>query len=122
LEGNPRQKPAATLIQDALVNTEVKIRTADSLPKENKADLLTCSRGPERRLSRVSQTRSSSAESVARFIDRSTREATRGGEESGVAFALARRTSGVLKGVEVSHPQRVAGFNGIGTTAANMPI
>ncbi len=110
------------MIQDTIRNIETKIRTADSLSKENKADLLNLLAGLETEIVKLSQTKSEHAESVAGFIERSTHEATRREKNPELLSLSLEGLVASVKEFEVSHPRLVADINAICTTLANMGI
>jgi hypothetical protein len=110
------------MIEDTIKKIETKIRTASSITKDNKNELLNLLAGLESEIVKLSQLESEHAESVAGFIERSTHEATRREKNPELLKLSLAGLEASVKGFEVSHPQLVADINYISTVLANMGI
>lgn len=110
------------MIDDTIKKIETKIRTAGSITKENKAELLNLLGALESEIVKLSESASEHAESVAGFIERSAHEATRREKDPELLRLSLAGLAASVKGFEVSHPRLVADINYISTVLANMGI
>lgn len=110
------------MIEETIKKIETRIRTASSITKENRTELLNLLGALESEIVKLSQSKSEHAESVAGFIERSTHEATRREKNPELLRLSLAGLEASVKGFEASHPRLVADINCISTVLANMGI
>ena len=110
------------MIQDTIQEIEARLRSAEHMPVEKRAELLALLATLKREVSSLSSTDADQARSIAGFAQLSAHEATR--QEVNPALlehSLAGlRTS--VAGFEGSHPQMVQAANAICTALSNLGI
>ena len=110
------------MIGETIKKIETRIRTAGSITKENKTELLNLLAALESEIVKLSQSQSEHAESVAGFIERSTHEAIRREKNPELLRLSLAGLEASVKGFEASHPRLVADINCISTVLANMGL
>ena len=110
------------MIEDTIKKITTKIRTASSITKENKTELLNLLAALESEITRLAKAEAEHAESIAGFIERSTHEATRREKNPELLRLSLAGLEASVKGFEASHPQLVADINCISTALANMGL
>ena len=110
------------MIEDRLDKIEERLKQSKTVKESDKAELLTLLNSLRTEIADLSQTHHEHAESIARFAELSTHEATRS-EKSPALFDLSiEGLTSSVQGFEVSHPRLVGIINSFCTYLANMGI
>jgi len=110
------------MIQERLDKIEERLKQSESMKESDKAELLNILNTLRTEIAGLSQTDQEHAESIARFAELSTHEATRN-KRSDALFDLSIEglmTSG--RGFEISHPRLVAVINAFCNYLTDMGI
>ena len=110
------------MIQDTISKIEERIRAAEAVGGENKAELLKLLAALKSEVSGLSQTHSEEAQSIAGFTAVSTHEATREEPNPELVNLSLKGLSSSVQGFEESHPRLVQVVNSICTTLSNLGI
>jgi DNA repair exonuclease SbcCD ATPase subunit len=110
------------MIQDRLNKIEERLKQSETIKESDKAEMLNLLKTLRTEIADLSQTDHEHAESIARFAELSTHEATRD-KRSDALFDLSIEgliTSG--RGFEISHPKLVAVINAFCNYLTDMGI
>ena len=110
------------MIQDTIGKIEERIRQADAIKGESKAELLNLLGALKSEVAGLSETHADEALSIAGFTDISTHEATRGSKNQELTDLSLKGLSSSVQGFEDSHPKLVQLVNTICTTLSNLGI
>jgi DNA repair exonuclease SbcCD ATPase subunit len=110
------------MIEDRLDKIEERLKQSKTVKESDKAELLTLLNSLRTEIADLSQTHHEHAESIARFAELSTHEATRS-EKSPALFDLSiEGLTSSVQGFEVSHPKLVGIINTFCTMLSNLGI
>ena len=110
------------MIHDTISKIEERIRAADAVGGENKAELLKLLASLKSEVSSLSETHADQAQSIAGFTAVSAHEAMREGRDPELVDLSIKGLSGSVRGFEESHPRLVQVVNSICTTLSNLGI
>ena len=110
------------MIQDTIDKIEERLRQADAVKSENKAELLGLLATLKAEVSELSQTDADKAQSIAGFTAVSAHEATREEKNPQLVELSIKGLSSSVEGFEQSHPRLVQVVNSICTTLSNLGI
>lgn len=110
------------MIKNTLTELEEKIQNVDSLPDEQKAELLHLFSTLKEEIEGLSETEAEGAESIAGFTQISTHEATRQERNPQLLELSLEGLASSVRGFETSHPQLVEAVNSICQILANLGI
>jgi hypothetical protein len=110
------------MIKDTIGKIEERIRMAEAIKGENKAELLTLLSNLKAEVSNLSSTNAEQAESIAGFTAVSAHEATRDEKNPELVQLSLKGLASSVEGFEESHPKLVQVVNSISTTLANLGI
>jgi hypothetical protein len=110
------------MINDTIGKIEERIRMAEAIKGENKAELLALLSNLKAEVSNLSSTNAEQAESIAGFTAVSTHEATRDERNPELVQLSLKGLASSVEGFEESHPKLVQVVNSISTTLANLGI
>ncbi|MBA2743949.1 MAG: DUF4404 family protein [Chthoniobacterales bacterium] len=110
------------MVDDRIERIESAVRTAEDIPEERKAEVLDLLAQLRSRISGLSETHQADADSIARLVEASTHEATRGSKEPGVLQTALAGLKHSAQGFEASHPEMVESVNQFATVLANMGL
>ncbi len=110
------------MLDDTLAKLESRVRNLASVPDDKKAELAALVATLRREVGTLSHTQAGSAESITRFAELSTHEATRPGANAELQKLSLDGLSASVKGFEASHPRLVDSANGICTLLSNLGI
>lgn len=110
------------MIQETVRQIEQRIRDAASLKEENKTELLQLLVTLRQEVEAFSATHGEEAQSITRFTDLSTHEATRKGKNPKLMELSLEGLSASVDGFETSHPRLVELVNRICTTLSNLGV
>ncbi|HYG22314.1 MAG TPA: DUF4404 family protein [Verrucomicrobiae bacterium] len=110
------------MIDDTIQKIEGKIKGAESITSERKAELLQLLGTLKAEIASVPETEREQAESIAGFAERSAHEATRTKQNPELLDLSLRGMSRSVEGFEKSHPQLVQIVNNISQTLSNLGI
>jgi hypothetical protein len=112
----------AIMIDDTVSKIEAKIRTADSIQDEKKRELLQLLGTLKSEIEGLSGTHGEQAQSIARFTELSTHEATRAEQNPELLNLSLKGLTASVEGFEQSHPRLVQIVNAISNTLSNLGI
>ena len=110
------------MIYDTISKIEERIRAAEAVGGENKAELLKLLAALKSEVAGLSQTHAEDAQSIAGFTAVSAHEATREGRNQELVRLSLKGLSSSVQGFEQSHPRLVQVVNSICTTLSNLGI
>ena len=101
------------MIQDTITKIEDKLRKAESIKDENRAQLLKLISTLKSEIAQLSKTNEEHAESITGFAGIATHEATRQERDLQLLKLSLDGLSSSAKGFETSHPRLVEAINSI---------
>ena len=110
------------MIHDTIGKIEERLRQADAIKGESKAELLSLLAALKSEVAGLSETHADEARSIAGFTAVSTHEAMRGSRNPELADLSLKGLSSSVQGFEESHPKLVQLVNSICTTLSNLGI
>lgn len=110
------------MIDDTIRKIEAKIAGADSIKDERRRELLQLLGTLKSEIDQFSQTHGEHAQSIARFTELSTHEATRAEQNPKLLDLSLKGLSSSVEGFEKSHPRLVQTINAISNELANLGI
>ena len=110
------------MIDDTIAKIEARIRKANSVPEENKAELLDLFSTLKSEVVQLAETHEEQAQSITGFTEVSTHEATREDRNPELLKHSLDGLSSSVTGFEESHPKLVSIVNRICTTLSNLGI
>ena len=110
------------MIRDTIGKIEERLRNAESVKDENRAELLSLLATLKAEVSNLSETDAERAQSIAGFTAVSTHEATRDERNPELVELSLKGLSSSVQGFEESHPKLVQAVNSICTTLSNLGI
>ena len=110
------------MIRDTIGKIEERLRQADAIKSENKAELLALLGTLKAEVSELSRTDADKAQSIAGFTAVSAHEATREEKNPQLVELSLKGLSSSVEGFEQSHPKLVQVVNSICTTLSNLGI
>lgn len=110
------------MIQETIAEIEAKIQKAESVPGENKAELLRLLDTLKLEMAELSRTHTEQAESIAGFTQISAHEVTRDTKDPRLVKLSLEGLSSSVVGFEKSHPKLVDIVNRICVTLSNIGI
>ena len=110
------------MIQDTISKIEERLRGAESVNDQNRAELLKLLATLKAEVSDLSETDAEQAQSIAGFTAVSTHEAIREERNPELVEISLKGLSSSVQGFEESHPKLVQAVNSICTTLANLGI
>ena len=108
--------------EERISEIEQRLRSAQSLSEQSREDLLALLAALKNEISRMSDALSENADSIAGFVDISTREATRGKKDQTLLDLSLKGLSSSVQEFETSHPKLAETVNGISTMLADLGI
>jgi hypothetical protein len=110
------------MIQDRLDKIEERLRQSKTIKENDKVELLTLLNTLRSEIADISRTHNEHADSIARFAELSTHEATRN-EKNPELFKLSiEGLTSSVQGFEISHPRLVAVINAFCNYLTDMGI
>lgn len=109
------------MIDDTVSKIEAQVRDA-SISPERKAELLKLLAALKTEVATLSQTNAEDAQSIARFTEVSTLEATRTETNPKLRELSLEGLKSSVEGFEQSHPKLVQAVNSISQTLSNLGI
>jgi len=110
------------MIQDTIGEIEERIRKAEAIKDDNKAELLRLLSNLKAEVSNLSSTNAEQAQSIAGFTAVSAHEATRDEKNPELMQLSLKGLASSVEGFEQSHPKLVQVVNSISTTLSNLGI
>ena len=110
------------MIQDTIGEIEERIRKAEAIKDDNKAELLRLLSNLKAEVSNLSSTNAEQAQSIAGFTAVSAHEATRDEKNPELVKLSITGLSHSVEGFEETHPKLVQAVNSICTTLSNLGI
>ena len=110
------------MIQDTISKIEERLRGAESVNDQNRAELLKLLATLKAEVSDLSETDAEQAQSIAGFTAVSTHEAIREERNPELVEISLKGLSSSVQGFEESHPKLVQVVNSICTTLSNLGI
>ena len=110
------------MIDDTIAKIEARIRKANSVPEENKAELLSLFSTFKSEVAQLAQTHEEQAQSITGYSEVSAHEATREQKHPELLKHSLDGLSTSVTGFEESHPELVQIVNRICTTLSNLGI
>ena len=110
------------MIQDTIAKIEARLKKAESIKDENKAELLQLLSTLRGEISELSRTNAEQAQSIAGFAELSTHEATREEKNPELVQLSLKGLSSSVEGFEQSHPKLVQAVNAVCTALSNIGI
>lgn len=110
------------MIQDTISKIEERLRGAESVNDQNRAELLKLLATLKAEVSDLSETDAEQAQSIAGFTAVSTHEAIREERNPELVEISLKGLSSSVQGFEESHPKLVQAVNSICTTLSNLGI
>jgi hypothetical protein len=110
------------MIRETIGKIEERLRQADAIKSENKAELLALLATLKAEVSDLSRTDADKAESIAGFTAVSAHETTRLEKNPQLVELSLKGLSSSVEGFEQSHPKLVQVVNSICTTLSNLGI
>jgi hypothetical protein len=118
----PNNLDSDRMIQDTIGKIEERLRQADAIKNENKAELLALLGTLKAEVSDLSRTDADKAQSIAGFTAVSAHETTRLDKNPQLVELSLKGLSSSVEGFEQSHPKLVQVVNSICTTLSNLGI
>ena len=110
------------MIQETIAKIRSKIENAESIKRENKAELLNLLAELKTEITKLSQTHGDEAMSITGFAVVSAHEATRQGRNPQLLELSLEGLSSSAKGFEASHPRLVEIVNSISLMLSNSGV
>jgi hypothetical protein len=110
------------MIEEGIQRTESAVKTAENISADEKAELLGLLAKPKSALGKLSQAHHEDAQSITRFVEASTHEATRKKKKTKVLKAALHGLKQSVEEFEASHPELVATVNQFATLLADMGL
>jgi len=110
------------MIDETVTKLEAQLREAGNLSPERKAELLQLISTLKSEVSELSKTNEEEAQSIARFAEVSTLEATRSAKNQRLQELSLEGLKSSVEGFEKSHPRLVQVVNSISQTLSNLGI
>ncbi len=110
------------MLQDHIEKIETKVQGAKGIPEETKNELLGLLSTLKSEVGSLSKTHGEDADSITRFADVSTHEATREDKKPELVQVAVHGLTSSVGGFESSHPALVQSVNRIATILSNMGI
>jgi hypothetical protein len=110
------------MINDIITGIESRIRQAEAIRKEEKDELIKLLSELRSEVTGLSETHKEQAESIARFTQVSTHEATRSEKDSRLLGISVDGLTSSVEGFESSHPRLVQIVNRISAMLADLGI
>jgi len=110
------------MIQNQIELIESKVQSAKGIPEETKNELIGLLSTLKSEVGSLSKTHGEDADSIARFADASTHEATREDKKPELVHVAVQGLTSSVGGFESSHPTLVQIVNRIATILSNMGI
>jgi hypothetical protein len=110
------------MIQDTIQKLEARLRSAENLPPEKRAELIELLSTLTREVDTLARTHAEDAQSIAGFVEVSAHEATRTEQKPELLQHSLAGLQQSVEGFETSHPRLVQAVNSICTTLANLGI
>ena len=110
------------MIEDTIEKIEARIRKANSVPEENKTELLGLFSTLKSEVAQLARTHEDQAQSITGFTEVSTHEATREEKNPELLKHSLDGLSSSVNGFEESHPELVQIVNRICVTLSNLGI
>ena len=110
------------MIKNTLTKIEDKIRTVNSIPDDNRTELLTLLATLKAEVEVLSETERESAESITGFAQVSTHEATRQEKDQQLLELSLHGLASSVREFETSHPKLAETVNSLCQILSNMGI
>ncbi|MEY4386565.1 MAG: hypothetical protein RLY20_1848 [Verrucomicrobiota bacterium] len=110
------------MIDDTVSKIEAQVRTAGSIPAEQKSELLKLLATLKTEVATLSKTNAEGARSIAKFTEVSAHEATRTEQNPKLKELSLEGLQSSVEGFEQSHPKLVQVVNSISQTLSNLGI
>ena len=110
------------MIQEQIEKIEAKIGSTENIPAETRQDLLALLATLKSEIAHLDETHSEDAQSIARFAEVSTHEATREEKRPDLVQAGIQGLTSSVEGFESSHPHLVQSVNQLAVALSNMGI
>ena len=110
------------MIDERIQNIEARLRGAQNLPAETKAELLELLSALKTEIRALPEGRGEDAASIAVFADASTHEVTRAEKKPQLIEAALKGLTSSVEDFEVSHPSLTQVVNKIAFILSNMGI
>lgn len=110
------------MIEDTIAKIENRLRTISSLSDEKKQELSSLLGTLKEEVVALAETEAERAESITRFTELSTHEATRETGSTRLRSLSREGLSASVEGFEASHPRLVQIVNNVCTTLANLGV
>ena len=110
------------MIEDTIGKIEARIQGADSIKEERRQELLELLATLKSEVSRLPAKHDEQAQSIARFAEISTHEATRSQQNPDLLNLSLKGLNSSVEGFEQSHPRLVQIVNTISHTLSNLGI
>ncbi len=111
-----------TMIEDTVGKIEAKIQSADSIQDDKKRELMQLLGTLRSEIGKLSETHDEHAQSIARFTEISTHEATRASQNPQLLDLSLKGLSTSVEGFEKSHPRLVQIVGAISNALSNLGI
>ncbi len=108
------------MIEDRIRNIEERVRKTDKLPADTRGELLGLLESLRSEIATLPEAHGENAESLARFAEASTHEATRAERKPQLLEAALDGLNASVDEFEVSHPRLVDTINRIAIILSNM--
>ena len=110
------------MIDDRLDKIEESLKQNKTVKESDKAELLTILNALRKEIADLSQTHHEHAESIARFAELSTHEATRNEKSPALIDLSIEGLTSSVQGFQISHPRLVAAINAFCNYLTDMGI
>ena len=110
------------MIDDTISKIESELNSAANLSPERKSELLRLLAALKQEVAELSKTDSEGAQSIAKFAEVSTHEATRTEQNPKLRELSVNGLKSSVEGFEESHPKLVQVVNSISQTLSNLGI
>ncbi len=110
------------MIDDTIGKIEARIQGAESIKEDRRQELMQLLGTLKSEIAEFSKTHSDQAESIARFAEASTHEATRAEQNPRLLKLSLEGLSSSVTELEKTHPQLVQVVNTISQTLSNLGI
>jgi len=110
------------MIEETIGKIEARIEGAEAIKEERRRELLQLLGTLKAEVAALSQTHGEQAQSIARFTEVSTHEATRAEQNPELLKLSLEGLGSSVRGFEESHPRLVQIVNAISSTLSNLGI
>jgi hypothetical protein len=110
------------MLQNTLTKIEEKLQTVNSIPEDNRTELLHLLHTLKEEVQELSKTESESAESITGFTQMATHEATRQEKNLDLLRLSVEGLTSSVQGFETSHPKLAETVNAFCQVLSNMGI